>query len=124
MSQHLDTAIHSLTQEIDRLTQLRTQLIDLAGTSQDAIVTSSSAAVKKSPTKKSAVAKRSGRPPVSAETRQKMAEARRAFFAKKRTAAKKVAPKKAAIKNTAKKSTAKKSAAKKVVSLGSAAAQS
>lgn len=107
-------AIRSLTQEIEHLTQLRTKLIDLAGSSDDADLTSPSAVGKKRSAKKSAVAKQAGRSPVSQETRQKMAEAHRAFFVRKKTAAKKVAPKKAVVKNVANKSTAKTSAAKRI----------
>ena len=85
MSQHLNTAIESISHEIERLTDLREQLSRMNDESGSALSTSS--LVAKSSSKKSVerktASKRSGRPPVSEETRQKMANARTAFFANK-----------------------------------------
>ena len=113
MSQHLNIAIESISHEIERLTDLREQLSRM---NDESGALSTSSLVPKSPSKKSAgtktAAKRSGRPPVSEETRQKMADARRAFFANKTIGSNKTATTKVATKKSAsKKSTAKKKTA-------------
>ena len=113
MSQHLSSAIASISHEIDRLTVIRTLLTNMNSES-DSIDASTS--VTKRAAKKAAPAKRQGRPPVSEETRQKMADARRAFFLRKNAPAKKTATKKVAakqVKTAAKKTVAKKAAGKK-----------
>lgn len=116
MSQHLSSAIASISHEIERLTEIRNLLSDMNSES-DAIEANAPAtkrAAKKSAAKTAVPAKRRGRPPVSEETRQKMADARRAFFARRDAPAKKTAAKKGVAKRAqTTKSAAKKSSAKK-----------
>jgi hypothetical protein len=116
MSQHLSNAIGSISQEIERLTDLRDQLSrmnDESGSSISSAPPTSSA--KKGAGKKAAQVNRSGRPPVSDETRKKMGDARRAFFAIKAGGTKNAGPKVVTKKSAGKKSASKKSTAKKTV---------
>ena len=117
LSQHLNNAIESISQEIGRLTDLREELRRMNDDTGSTPLTPSLAhksPIKKSTGKKTASVKRGGRSPVSEETRKKMADARRAFFFRKSEVGKRTAGKKAATKKSAgTKSANRKSVAKK-----------